>query len=191
MKKTLLILTAIIFSSCSSGDQDSYYQKTIQLSVNNYIKVYTQNNYNVGDKIFIESRFNKLQDEPGYSNKLDIFKTTNTRQYGFYISLEKKVFNGSWTTINLNNTDFESGGLGNYNFNNGICELNPTNTFYEFYKGLILQESGQYRLTISSSIDPFYGNNYYYNYSGGNNISVSFNTTIENVPGNSYLFTVN
>ena len=73
MKKTLFILTAIIFSSCSSGDQDSYYQKTIQLSVNNYIKVYTQNNYNVGDKLFIESRFNKLQDEPGYSNKLDIF----------------------------------------------------------------------------------------------------------------------
>lgn len=190
MKKTLFILIAIVFTSCSSTDEDSYYQRNIKLNVNNYIKVYTQNSYNVGDKLFIESRFNKLQDESGYSNKLDIFKTTNTRQYGFYISLEKKVFNGNWTTINLNNTDFESGGLGNYNFNNAICELNQSNTFYEFYKGLILQESGQYRLTISSIIDPFYTNNYY-SYSGGNNILVSFFTTIENVPGNSYQFTVN
>jgi hypothetical protein len=188
MKKTLLILLGIFITSCTTRDDDSYYQRNIQLNVNNYIKVYTQNSYNVGDKLFIESRFNKLQDEPGYANKLDVFKTTNTRQYSFYIFLEKKVFNGNWTSVNLSNTDFEISGQGTYNFNNAICELNQSNTFYEFYKGLILQESGQYRLSISSHINPFYGNNYFY---GGNSILVNFYTTIENVPGNSYEFTVN
>lgn len=185
MKKILGLLIGLsLLSSCTdTTDEDSYYQKTIRLSVNNYIKVYTQSTFNVGDKLYIESIFSKLQDEQGYPNKLDIFKTTNSRQFSFYFTLEKKVFNGNWTNINFNATDFETGGLGSINYNLAICELNTSNTQYEFYKGIILQETGEYRLTIQPSI-----NNYYL---GNGNINVDFFTTIENLTNTTYEFTVN
>jgi hypothetical protein len=185
MKKILALFIGLsLFTSCTdTTDEDSYYQKTIHLSVTDYIKVYTQSSFNVGDKLYLESIFSKLQDEPGYPNKLDIFKTTNSRQFSFYFTLEKKVFNGNWTNINFNATDFETGGLGSINYNLAICELNQNNTQYEFYKGIILQETGQYRLTIQPSI-----NNYYF---GNGNVNVEFFTTIENLTGTTYEFTVN
>ena len=126
MKKILALFIGLsLLTSCTdTTDEDSYYQKTIHLSVNNYIKVYTQSSFNVGDKLYIESIFSKLQNEPGFPNKLDIFKTTNSRQFGFYFTLEKRVFNGNWTAINFNPTDFETGGLGSINYNSAICELN-------------------------------------------------------------------
>ena len=185
MKKILALFIGLsLFTSCTdTTDEDSYYQKTIHLSVTDYIKVYTQSSVNAGDKLYLDPIFSKLQDEPGYPNKLDIFKTTNSRQFSFYFTLEKKVFNGNWTNINLNTTDFETGGLGYINYNSAICELNTSNTQYEFYKGIILQETGQYRLTIQPSI-----NNYYF---GNGNVNVEFFTTIENLTGTTYEFTVN
>lgn len=185
MKKILALVIgfSLLISCTDTTDEDSYYQKTINLSVNNYIKVYTQNSFTVGDKLYIESIFSKLQDEPGYPNKLDIFKTTNSRQFNFYFTLEKKVFNGNWTNIKFNATDFETGGLGSVNYNSALCELNQNNTQYEFYKGIILQETGEYRLTIQPSI-----NNFYFEYGS---IKVDFYTTIENLVGSTYEFTVN
>jgi len=188
MKKILALFIGLsLFTSCTdTTDEDSYYQKTIQLSVTDYIKVYTQSSFNVGDKLYLESIFSKLQDEPGYPNKLDIFKTTNSRQFSFYFTLEKKVFNGNWTNINLNSTDFETGGLGSINYNTAICELNTSNTQYEFHKGIILHEAGEYRLQIQPYI--FNYNNFYF-YNG--NINVEFFTTIENLTDTTYEFTVN
>ena len=89
MKKILALFIGLsLFTSCTdTTDEDSYYQKTIHLSVTDYIKVYTQSSFNVGDKLYLESIFSKLQDEPGYPNKLDIFKTTNSRQFSFYFTL--------------------------------------------------------------------------------------------------------
>lgn len=184
MKKILGFLFLFCgLNACTTTDEDSYTQKTIQLNVIDYIKVYTQNNFMVGDKLYIESLFSKLQDEPGFSNKLDIFKTTNSRQFNFYFNLEKRVFNGNWTSINLNPSDFEAGGLGAVAYNTAICELNSNNTQYEFYKGIILQEAGQYRLTIQPIISNFYG--------GNSTVNVEMFTTIENLTDVVYEFNVN
>ena len=190
MKKIIILIASLFtFSSCTDRtDEDSYYQKSIYLNTSNFIKVYTQPSFSVGDKLYIASIFSKLQDEPGFLNKLDIFKTTNTRQFGFYFSLEKRVFNGNWTVINLQDSDFETGGLGTYGYGNAICNLDLNNENYEFYKGLILQEAGEYRLTIYPNIEGFYGFNSYY---GSNNIAVRISTTIENLTGNTYEFAVN
>ena len=189
MKKILALFIGLsILTSCTdTTDENSYYQKTIHLYTENNIKVFTQNNFNVGDKLYIESIFSKLQDEPGYPNKLDIFKTTNSRQFGFYFSLEKKVFNGNWTNIIFNATDFEAGGLGSISYNSAICELNNSNTQYEFYKGIILQEAGEYRLTIQPNINNFNTNYYFEN----GIINVDITTTIQNVTDTTYEFLVN
>ncbi|MCB9202837.1 MAG: hypothetical protein H6604_07315 [Flavobacteriales bacterium] len=188
--KNIIVLISVffLFSACIiEEDIDCYHCSDISVTSLDLIKIHTKDEYKVNDVLYIESSFSKLQDEKGYSNKLDIYKTTNSDSFTFSFSLQKMVF-GSWTDITLLGSDFEEEGLGGIYagyYIGATCVLNEEKTQYKFKKGIILREAGEYRLVIN----PILYSDVYYN--SENYLALKINTSVAEIPSSSYEFTVN
>ncbi len=154
MKKTLTLFFVLIFTiSCYNNDEkpDEY----ISLNVQDLIIVNALPQYKTGDVLTIETVFSKLQKEPGQNTLLDIYKTTQSKEFGYSFTLEKKVFNGNYLAIDLLSSDFVKDGKGKLTlgaFPMAICLLNENNNLYEFKQGLILNEPGFYSLRFNQNI---------------------------------------
>ena len=177
------MLSIALFLNCSEPDDINMGSKEIKAS--NLIQIETLPSYKLNDLIYINSAFSRYLPEEGFEDLLDIYKTTQSKEYSFGFVLEKKSAYDTWTTIDIGNKIVVNKGRSyGINSNIGICIFNPESNKYEFRAGIPLLETGEFRLRISSYLYPLDTNS--------SNISVNIYTTINQVDSQgNYNFRVN
>lgn len=187
MRKTLnYFLSFLVFSlflNCS--EPDDIYMGPKYLNVAKLIQIETSPSYKVNDLIYINASFSKYLPEEGFSDLLDIYKTSKSKEYLFSFSLEKKSAYGTWSAVNFGDKIVVSKGKVYKSYDDlAVCELNPQNDKYEFRAGLPLLETGEFRLRVSNQLRPDYSNNSY--------ITIYITTTVDKIDEQGqYSFTVN
>lgn len=181
----LTVISIGLFHSCSEPDSDSPAYSNINVNSANLIQIETVSSYKLNDLIYINANFSRYLPEDGFDDLLDIFKTTNSNEYTFYFSLEKKSAYDTWNQINFGDKIVVDKGKSYSSYYDvGICVFNPENNKYEFRAGLPLLETGQFRLQIDRELNPVYTNH--------TKIPIYIYTTISQVDNQGYYnFTVN
>jgi hypothetical protein len=191
MKK--IILALIISTSLVScwSDDDSYYDnRTINLNVKNLIEIENQTNFLVDEYVFFNVNFSRFLPENGFSDLLDIQRTSKSNKFNVFINFYKKDAYGNWIFTNFNNFyQLDKGEIITSEFgNNAFSVLNTSTNQYEFRAGIKLLEQGEYRLVIDPNVYSFNQNFNSYN---SNNISVNLFHTFDSSTQNELIFTVN
>ena len=176
------MLFIALFLNCS--EPDDIYMGSKSITASNLIQIETLPSYKVNNLIYINASFSRYLPEEGYDDLLDIFKTTESKEYAFEFILEKKSAYDTWTTIDIGNKIVVNNGkFYGINSNIGICVFNPENNKYEFRVGIPLLETGEFRLRMSTNLHPLDTNS--------SNISVHISTSINQVDKQGdYYFTV-
>lgn len=158
--KHLLALMSIgLFLNCSEPETDSIVDKSVEIRLENLIQIETVSSYKLNDLIYINSKFSRYLPEKGYKDLLDIYKTTKSNEYNFNFILEKKSAYGSWSQINFGDKIVVSKGKSYSSYSNvGICVLNTDTNQYEFRAGIPLLETGEFRINISTNLNPVFTN---------------------------------
>lgn len=139
-------LISLLVAGCTSYD-DYGSNRYVRLELQDAISVENNQNYTVGDTIFIELNFSRYLDEKGFSNKLDIYESSGSEGFRYSFGLDKySDLSGGFQRITIT-PEFlfaEKGTLGD--FGDILVELNPEKTQYESKIGLILGEAGRFNL---------------------------------------------
>lgn len=146
IKKLLILMVILIATSCDTND-DGFY-KNIFIDVPNLVTIETQNNYNVGDYLYVSANFYRILNDGAL---LDVYQSTGgARQFVFSYIIEKKISETEWqvVTVNDNQLDINSGTAQNGSYVYGICEYNETSETYEYNVGFPLLSVGNYRLSF-------------------------------------------
>lgn len=177
------MLSIALFLNCS--EPDDIYMGSKDIKASNLIEIETLPSYKVNDLIYINATFSRYLPEEGFEDLLDIYKTTQSKEYSFGFVLERKSAYDTWTTIDIGNKIVvNKGKFYGINSTIGICVFNPENNKYEFRAGIPLLETGEFRLRMSSNLYPLDTNS--------SNISVYIRTTISQVDKQGdYYFKVN
>lgn len=187
MKKNILILAFFVFSltSCWTDDDNSY-RRSVFLNVPNLILIESQPNFNINDYIYFDVNFSRYLPEEGFTDLLDIYKTTGATKFSFSFTLYKKSAYNIYEPINFG--DFyiqEKGEIFTAHTSLGNAIYNSSNEQYEFRAGIQLLETGAYKLEIDPYIYPNNSSN-----SNAINLSI-FSKNNPNDYTNSYEFQVN
>ena len=176
-------LSIALFFNCS--EPEDIYMGSKNIKASNLIQIETLPSYKLNDLVYINTSFSRYLPEDGYTDLLDIYTTTKSKEYSFEFILEKKSAYETWTPINIGNKIVVNKGKSyGINSNSGICVFNPESNKYEFKAGIPLLETGEFRLRISNNLYPLDTNSSY--------ISVYIYTTISQVDDQGYYsFTVN
>lgn len=177
------MLSIALFLNCS--EPDDIYMGSKDIKASNLIQIETLSSYKLNDLLYINASFSRYLREEGFEDLLDIYKTTQSKEYSFNFILEKKSAYDTWTTIDIGNKIVVNNGkFYGINSNIGICVFNPEYNKYEFRAGIPLLETGEFRLRMSSNLYPLDTNS--------SNISVNIYTTISQVDKQGdYYFRVN
>ena len=196
MKKIIfpsLYLLLLTISSCTSN-HDLFYNN-IFLEIPNLVSIAPHSNtYTVGEKLYIQANFSKIQNSNGKT--LDLYNSTGANSFNFSYIIEKlNTSSNLWETVLFNNNSLDIiNGDGQFYYDAyfyGMCILNSTSQKYEYNVGVPLSSSGSYRL--------------YFNYNGDiakevqlrsqspdTRIFLNINSAINSIDSNGYYyFTVN
>ncbi len=170
-------LSIALFFNCS--EPEDIYMGSKNIKASNLIQIETLPSYKLNDLVYINASFSRYLPEEGYTDLLDIYNTTKSKEYSFDFLLEKKSAYETWTPINIGNKIVVNKGKSyGINSNIGICVFNPESNKYEFRAGIPLLETGEFRLRISNNLYPLDTNS--------SNISVHIYTTISQVDDQGY-----
>lgn len=182
-KYILGILSIALLFSCSEPDDIDMGSKKIQAS--NLIQIEAQPTNKLNDLIFVNASFSRFLPEEGYSDLLDIYKTTKSTEYTFEFILEKKSAYNTWTPLNIGSKiDVTKGKSYNTTTTTAVCVFNPVTNLYEFSAGIPLLETGEIRVRISNYLYPVY--------TSTSNIQVYIYTSISKLDDQgAFYFTIN
>lgn len=156
MKKNiaLYIVSFFMLTSCWSEDDSSNY-KNINLNIPNLIQFETQPTFNINDYVYFNINFSRYLPEQGYSDLLDIYKTTGATNFIFNFNLYKKSAYNIYEKVNFSTFYIlDKGAIENTYYSNGFALYNDINKMYEFRAGIQLLEQGNYKLEIEPYINP-------------------------------------
>ena len=153
MKKLYLFLFAGLWAlllGCSSTDDGSF----VDLEIQDALVFENNENYSVGDTLYIDFNFSRYLDEEGFSNKLDVFESSGIERFESY-GIRLLRFSESdnrflIATIPPVSLFAEKGSLDD--FDTVSVELNMETAQYESRIGLILQETGRFSLSGLESL---------------------------------------
>jgi hypothetical protein len=140
----LVIILCLIFVSCYSDDYDS--NRFISLSIEDAVIFDNDENYVVGDTIFVDLNFSRYLPEEGFSNLLDIYESSGADIYYYNYGLNKfsELSNG-FQRVNID-SEFLFAEKGSIDvFERGGVVLNADETLYESRIGLVLAEAGRFQ----------------------------------------------
>ena len=153
---TVLVVTCFVFLGCYSDDDGSRY---IRLSIEDALVFDNEENYVVGDTIFVDLNFSRYLPEEGYDNLLDIYESSGSESFYYNYGLSKfsELSNG-FRTVAIDSSFLfaEKGNIDGYRGADVV--LNANQTQYESRIGLILAESGIFRFDFDFL--NIYSNNY-------------------------------
>lgn len=154
LKKSFLKISFLFLllsiSSCTSLDEvEPFY---VRLNVPNLINIEEQSVYHVGDQLYINVDFSRYLPEEGYTELLDVYKTTQTENFSFLFSFLKKNAYGGWSEIDVHNATLIYKGLKEgYGY---ASVLNTQTNEYELRLGIPLLETGEYKVKINNEMYP-------------------------------------
>jgi len=188
LKYTLFLTLITLLISCSKEDEEFY--NAVYTTIPDLVSIEVQPNYEVNDILWINTNtFSRYLSEPNQTTPLDVYRTTNSQKFSFLYRLEKQV-DGEWENVAVGNNFVEEDGsmsIGNYVTANAIYNSN-TET-YEFRGGLLLTQTGQYRIGFFSGYN---GSNFdIISDSANRSTFLTIATTAINATGGFYNFTVN
>ena len=160
MKKiflTTVLVSSFMFLGCYSGDDDPF----IELEINDAIVLENEGEYELGDTIFFEIRFSRYLEEEGFDTLLDIYETTGANQYSYNFDLSKfSNFTNNFERVSIDPAFIiiEEGGDDEDSFRSFVV-LNDEQTEYVTRVGVVLQESGEFRIDFGSTFFPDYVKN--------------------------------
>jgi len=157
---SLITIIGILFFNCTSYDDDSYYSP-IYLQLQDALIFENNQNYVVGDTIFLELNFSRYLKEEGYTELLDIYETTGAEQFLYDIDMSKfSTLANEYRFINVD-SPFLISEKGNLfpDANRVGATFDQNTNMYESKVGIILAEEGEYKLDMDiifiSSDEPF------------------------------------
>lgn len=150
MKKIIgilgVVLVSLLWIQCSPPDDDVYWD-SVQLVIEDHLKVENNENYIVGDTLFFELDFSRYLPEEGESNLLDIYETSGANEFSYSFDLLKySTFSESYQGLWLDDKYvIAEKGIANYSSQVSVI-LNSGTNIYESRIGVILAEEGEYQL---------------------------------------------
>ena len=144
-----LLIIALTMSNCDTDD-DGFYNNVFA-DVPNLVAIETQQNYNVGDKLYVKADFSRYLNETGQTEPLDIYKTTgNAPEFVFSYVIEKQISASVWEVFFVDDSqlDIIKGDAQNGSYVYGHCIYNAADETYEYNVGFPLLTEGQYRLSF-------------------------------------------
>lgn len=151
MKKSNIVILLTTITLCMAFQCEDEPFATKEINVPDLIKIETKNNYVVNDSIHIDATFSRYLPESGFTNLLDIYKTSNSPKFSFSLSLEKKNSDDTWAIINPTIVKVNKGEyilMASY----ATTILNLVNNNYESRVGFKLNEIGEYRIGVSKNL---------------------------------------
>lgn len=134
---------------CDSNDDGFYNTKYVNAS--NLVLIETQPDYQVNDVLFVSAEIPNLLTEAGYSNPLDVRRTTgNAPKFDFSYLLERETSPDVWEVVDINGNfvpDLGSHEVGS--FVQGILDFDSALQTYRYRGGIRLEQQGNYRLSYS------------------------------------------
>lgn len=181
-KHICFLLVSFLLIGCFSDD-DSYSSGDIRVTTTDAFNIDNQVNYMVGDTLFFTQKFSRYLKEDGYNELLDVYETTKDEEFGYGFDLQKfSEFSNSFGTVYIDSEYLITTGsyisdYYYYNNNNGVAaQLNETKDAYESKVGIVLAESGDFKLDFSNV---YFRNQYdYYTY-GKINLDIEHRFTDE------------
>lgn len=193
MKKliyTFLPIVAFLFIATGCTRDDDEFYDSAYVVIPGLVELETQGSYDVNDILWINTDdFSRILNEYGQTVPLDVFLTTNAQRFKFTFYLEKQS-GSDWELVTIgSNFITEKGNVYELNGVTGYPVYNAGNQMYEFRSGIRLTESGSYRLVFpvghnGTNFDMISENSAEFTY-------LTIATTISNLAGNQYTFTVN
>lgn len=162
LRNIKLVILAVLLNGCYSND-DSYYGATIYVSTKDAFTFPVNNEFTVGDTLIIEQRFSRYLEEEGYAELLDVYESTESEEFGFNFQMEQySEFSQDYNWLFLD-SQFILGKRLNagYQADAIALTLNEEEDAYESRMGIVLSESGRFRLNLQN-VTFFSGNDFYY-----------------------------
>lgn len=164
--------------SCNSDDE---FYNAAYVSVPDLITIDTPGTYSVGDNVSFHTNFSRYLPEDGFTDLLDIYKTSKAESFGFAYRLEKETEPNVWTSV-LSNQD-------EYNVADAIYQVETMT--YKCDINIPLNSTGNYRLGFGESYTGFQSTDLI-SRNPSNETSVRITTNANNTDGQGYYyFTVN
>jgi hypothetical protein len=195
MKKLLYILPLFACLVSCDSDDDGFYN-TIYVDSDNLVNIETGTTITLGEPFFVNANIPNLLDEPGFSEPLNLRRTTgNAGNFRFSYVIEKQS-GSDWLPVDMTGLHAvppDSGlgsGVAGY-FVEAKAEYYTEFDAYRYRGGVTLEETGTYRFTYSYNSDRSDGVELFSS-SPGNNIDVKIFSTSDQLNGDgAYIFTVN
>ncbi|MAU71405.1 MAG: hypothetical protein CML04_04850 [Pseudozobellia sp.] len=148
----LSLFSSLLFLGCLSTDDDEY--RPIWLTAQNAFDFPLQNEFSVGDTLYVEQYFSRYLPEEGYEELLDVYETTKDEEFGYSFQIEKySNLSQDYNWVDLD-PQFILGNKvdGGYNSVEILALLNSSRDAYESRFGIVLAEAGSFRLNLSHVI---------------------------------------
>lgn len=178
MNRLLVALLSIFFLTllgCISDDDSSRF---VFLSVDDALTFQNNENYIVGDTIFVEINFSRYLPEEGYENLLDVFESSGaeTFYYDYRLSKFSELADGFQSVfVDPNFLFVEKGNIDD--FRGASIMLNVDKAQYESRVGLVLAETGRFKFDFE------FLNMYSENYSQ-DNVQIEIQNRFSGTPPN-------
>lgn len=147
--KILVSVIGVFLFGCYSGNDD---YKLVSLRIQDAFAIENEGNYVVGDTIFFELNFSRYLPEPGYSNLLDIYESTDAIDFNYGFDLRKfSSLSNDYVYVAIDPSFvFAEKGKVFESFNQGTATLNEDQDRYESRVGIILVETGDFRFDFEN-----------------------------------------
>ena len=164
------------------SDDNGYSSSNISVQATDAFTLEENVDYIVGDTLFFTQSFSRYLKEDGYNELLDVYETTKDEEFGYGFDLQKfSEFSNSFGTVYIDSEYLITTGsyISDYYYynNNGVAaQLNEAKDAYESKVGIVLAESGDFKLDFSNV---YFRNQYdYYTY-GKINLDIEHRFTDE------------
>ena len=141
----ILIIVFLSLYGCQENDDGS--RKFLEIQ--DAFIFENKQSYVIGDTIYTTLSFSRYLDEEGFDNKLDIFKSSGSDSFGYSIGLQKYSESSEtfqFLPIDSSNFFAEIGTISDLGYVTAV--LNPSKTEYESRIGIVLLESGRYKVDL-------------------------------------------
>lgn len=142
MKKIKLFAIAILgtLSLISCNGDDEFYNAAY-VSVPDLITIDTPDTYTVGDNVSFHTDFSRYLQEDGFTELLDIYRTSQAESFEFAYRIEKETSPDVWTSV-FNNED---------EYSVAVAVYQPGTMTYKCDVSTLLNSTGNYRLGFGES----------------------------------------
>lgn len=158
----IVLMLSLMLLGCFSRDDD-YFDRNVRLTITDAVTFDAKKEYKVGDTLVFELKFSRYLEESGYSTLLDVYETTDSKQFGYNFGISKfSGFSNSFERINIDQQyilgarteeDYST-----YYGGSMAAILDAEEKEYRSKVGIILVDTGRFKVDVNSvSLNSDYG----------------------------------